>query len=198
MQNADQDKHVESEIKDILRPQQHLADLKIRKQKIENILPKLEEQINDLNQESDPEIIKQIEQEIKSLNQELGIFEETKQVPLTDGSQQEAPVDGSVSKKSSVSDNSSPSSNNLNLAKSTLQDLLTDLKIVEDYLINVNKINEANKENLTKTADGKNKYETDQIKYQESLEEIKQIRDKFTDSSDQSEIIKTRAEFRQK
>ncbi|CAG8678035.1 7093_t:CDS:2, partial [Ambispora leptoticha] len=73
------DNNLQTEINQL---QQQLTAYKSQKQKLETILPKLEQQINSLNSPSEnnseqEQIIQQLEQEIKEINQELGIDDKT-------------------------------------------------------------------------------------------------------------------------
>jgi len=147
-----QNKHVESDIKDIPRLEKHISDLKTKKQKVEAILPKLEEQINSLGQETElkQEVVREVEQEINSLNQELGIKEEIKQEAPADGSKQEIlsqepPVAGSPSENNLVSDNapqdgSNPNSQTANKQNTNLQEFQTLRSQTQELIEELEKI----------------------------------------------------------
>jgi chromosome segregation ATPase len=151
-----------------------LTTYKTQKQKIETLLPQIKTQIDNLGQGENntdskkSEIIKNLEKDIQQINKELGIK-----------------VDEPTPRKL-PDDKKDP-----DLPNSTLQDLLADLKIVEDYLIECNKHNEANPNNPN--------YQLDKNKYSFGLDDIKNIKKimKFS-SPTQDEIIETRKEFREK
>jgi len=156
--------------------EQKLTTYQAQKTKIETLLPKIEEQISNLGKETNAdtqkqaEIISELEKDIQELNKELGIKVDE---PTKKPTPRKLP-DGPTGP---------------DLSNSTLQDLINDLKLIEDYLIECKKHNEANKNNPS--------YQSDRYKYADGLDDIAGIRKMIKDSPPtQQEIIETRKEFR--
>jgi len=181
--------------------EEKLITYKNQKQKIESVLPKLEQQINNFGKENNSEaeqekIISQLEKDIEEINKELGIKKENPEEKKPNEPNDKPDKNPPEEKDDNLPDEDKKDNPEEN-SNSSLQDLLTDLKTISDYLENCDKINEANPDNLTKMPDGRSKYEFDKAKYKEGLDEIKQIRDKSS-SLNQPEIIKTRDDFRKR
>jgi hypothetical protein len=148
--------------------EQQLTTCKTQKEKLENILPKLEQQTFNLKSKEKAGVIQELEQEIKKNIKEFQ-FNDNLKIKTPD------------------------------LSTSTYKDLEDDTLIIQQYLENCNKINEANPNNLTKTADGRRWYEVCKAKYEEGLQHIRDIRAKFMGyNPNQDDIIDCRTTFRKK
>ncbi|CAH1755705.1 4959_t:CDS:2, partial [Entrophospora sp. SA101] len=143
--------------------EQQLTTYQAQKQKIEAILPKLEQQISNLSQgnNSEPEqeqVIQQLEQEIKEINQELGITEEPNQKKPNNPKPHENP----------------------NFANSTYQDLLDDLQFIHDYLTKAIPRTESNPPS---DALAQQKWQMELDSFKNGLQEVKDLQNKLLTSN---------------
>jgi hypothetical protein len=128
--DASRNKQTDQQIKDLKRLEKYITDLKTKKRKVDQILPKLEEQINKFSQESEPN-----QEEIKGISEELGIsYEPVEEIStnnsLTKNKSASNPASENTSpnKINNSSDQNNPNLQQFQTLRNQAQELVEELE----------------------------------------------------------------------